>query len=65
MSHGWADAIAAVNEKFIPGRPDERPQLIDAESAIAALQAPARERLLALRQRVASVRREQVRPRSA
>jgi hypothetical protein len=52
----WRDAISAVNERFIPGRPDERPQLVDADSAITALPDFARERVRELRQRAGDIR---------
>jgi hypothetical protein len=52
----WADAIADINSRFVPGRPDQAPQLVDAEAATTALPPFARERLIALRQRAADLR---------
>jgi hypothetical protein len=54
MSHGWADAIASVNE--IPGRPGEAPHFADADAAKTALPEPARTILPTRSQRVADLR---------
>jgi hypothetical protein len=53
---GWNEAIARVNDAFVPGRPDERPQRLDPDAAVSALPPRSKERLLQLRQRAADMR---------